>query len=58
LKEKGLGLVDVVDVLDHWTQAYPTSAVLQKCVFDLIDAACGKASRSCTLQIEAICLFG
>jgi hypothetical protein len=45
LKEKGLGLVSVVDVLDHWTQAYPTLAVLQKCVFDLIDAACSKASR-------------
>jgi hypothetical protein len=39
LKEKGPGLVSVVDVLDHWTQAYPTSAVLQKWVFDLIDAA-------------------
>ena len=39
LKEKGPGLVSVVDILDHWTQAYPTSVVLQKWVFDLIEAA-------------------
>ena len=39
LKQKGLGLVSVVGVLNHQTQAYPTSAVLQKLVFDLTDAA-------------------
>ena len=39
LKEKGPGLVSVVDVLDQWTQAYPSSVVLQRWVFDLIDAA-------------------
>jgi len=39
LKEKGPGLVSVVDVLDNWIQAYPDLAVLQKWVFDLIDAA-------------------
>jgi hypothetical protein len=39
LKEKGPGLVSIVDVLGHWTQAYPSSAVLQKWVIDLTDAA-------------------
>jgi hypothetical protein len=39
LKEKGPGLVGVVDLLDTWTQAYPQSTVLQKWIRDLIDAA-------------------
>ena len=38
LKGKGPGLVDVVDVLDNWMQAHLDLAVLQKWVFDLIDA--------------------
>ena len=55
LKEKGPGLVSVVDVLDHWTQAYPTSAVLQKWVFDLIDAA--KHLGAVSYQLRHTCLF-
>lgn len=54
-KEKGPGLVSVVDVLDHWTQAYPTSTVLQKWVFDLIEAANHLGAVS--YQLRHTCLF-
>lgn len=39
LKERGAGLEAIVDVLRRFTAEFPTDAVLQKWIFDLIDAA-------------------
>lgn len=39
LQEQGPGLVAIVNVLHKYIHAYPSSAVLQKWIFDLMDGA-------------------
>jgi hypothetical protein len=49
LKERGPGLVAVVDVLAMHIKNFPNSAVLQKWVFDLIDAAKSHGAVRCLM---------